>query len=57
MKTKETLQEKIVRVARHVNFRHYRSQPLPESYSIPRRYAVGNPQPSIMQQAFINAIN
>ncbi len=53
----ETLQQMTMRVANRINFRHYRSQPLPVSYSTPYRYAIGKPQPSIMQQAFINAIH
>lgn len=57
MKQKETLKDQVVRVAGHVNFRPYRSQPMPESYSTLVRYANGRSQPSIMQQAFINAIN
>lgn len=50
------LSKMIQQAANRITMRHYRSQSMPTSYSKPFGYAVGNPQPSIMQQAFINAI-
>jgi hypothetical protein len=57
MKTTETLQQRVIRIAGGVNFRPYRSQPMPVSYSTLVRYANGRSQPSIMQQAFINSVH
>lgn len=42
--------------AHRTTMRHYRSQPMPESYSKPFGFASGKPQPSIMQQAFLDAL-
>ena len=53
---KETLKAMCLRVAKRVNFHQYRSQPLPIEYSKTVRYAIGTPQPSQMQQAFVRAI-
>jgi hypothetical protein len=53
---KESLKDMCLRVAKRVNFHQYRSQPLPIEYSKTVRYSIGTPQPSQMQQAFINAI-
>lgn len=50
------LTELVKQTANCITMRHYRSQPMPESYSKPFGYAVGKPQPSIMQQAFLNAV-
>lgn len=56
--------EMVKQSANRTTMRHYRSEPIPtvrlfgklESYSKPFGYAVGKPQPSIMQQAFLNAV-
>lgn len=41
--------------ANHTTMRHYRSQPMPVSYSKNFAYVIGTPQPSQMQQAFIRS--
>ncbi|UOF80662.1 hypothetical protein [Caudoviricetes sp.] len=53
---KETLKQKVTRLANNVNFRHYRSTPMPRRYSKPFHFFADKATPNQMQNAFIKAV-